>query len=177
MLYFIAIVAPAHIDGQVMVWKKHMLEHYSCKVALKSPAHITLVPPFKMSVEKEKELGEHLQTFSSKEKSFTIRIKDFDRFAPKVIFLHTEPDEPLLLLKQRLEEYLLQFKNFPFKKEERPFHPHITIANRDLRKSDFHKAWTYFEKQQFESSFAANSISLLKHNNTNWEIASNFPLQ
>ena len=176
MLYFIAIVAPSHIDEQVLIWKKYMEQHYGCKVALRSPAHITLVPPFSMKEESEIELSNYLQEFSSGEKSFSIRVKDFDNFKPHVIFLHVEPGGPLLQLQERLNEYLLSLKKFPIKKEERPFHPHITIANRDLPKKDFAKAWAYFQTLSFTAEFTAGSVSLLKHNNHRWEIAACFPL-
>ena len=177
MLYFIAIVAPSHINDQVLVWKKYMESEYGCKVALRSPAHITLVPPFSISEEKEEELSTHLQQFSRTAKSFSIRVKDFDSFRPSVIFLHVEPDNILLQLKESLELYLLSLNKFPVKKEERAFHPHITIANRDLEKKDFPLAWQYFQQINYEVSFTANAISLLKHNGHTWEIANAFPLR
>lgn len=176
MLYFIAIVAPVHIDKQVLVWKKYMEQHYGCKVAQRSPAHITLVPPFSMSKESEAALAAQLQEFSRSKSSFDIHLKNFDSFKPRVIFVHVEPSPRLLQIKTALEEYLLPFKDLPIKKEERPFHPHITLANRDLPKKDFGKAWAYFEGLSFEAVFRADNISLLRHNNTNWEIAAGLPL-
>lgn len=177
MLYFIAIVAPNDINQQVLVWKKYMEQHYGCKVALRSPAHITLVPPFTMSTEKEAALTGYLQQFSNSKSSFDIRLKNFDNFKPSVIFLHVEPDDLLLQLKLDLENYLLALKDFPIKKEDRPFHPHITIANRDLHKKDFPKAWAYFQTLSFEAGFMADNISLLRHNNKEWEIASSFSME
>ena len=176
MLYFIAIVAPKHINEQVLIWKKYMEQNYGCKVALRSPAHITLVPPFSMSTEKEMALSEHLSLFCNAEKRFTIHLLNFDSFAPKVIFAHVQPGEHLLQIKHRLDEYLYPLKDFSFKKEQRPFHPHITIANRDLAKKDFKKAWEYFSELKFNAEFEADSISILRHNNKEWEIAAGFPL-
>jgi 2'-5' RNA ligase len=176
MQYFIAIVAPDEINNQVLVYKKYMEQHYGCKVALRSPAHITLIPPFSMKSENEDELGQYLQKFSGTQKNFSIRINNFDHFKPRVIFLHVEPDGPLLQLKENLDVYLLALKKFPIKKEERPFHPHITIANRDLQKKDFPKAWAHFQTLSFSTDFPAENISLLKHNNTNWEVARSFVL-
>lgn len=176
MLYFIAIVAPGHINEQVLIWKKYMEAQYGCKVALRSPAHITLVPPFNMPPEKEAVLGQHLSLFCKEEKSFPIQLHHFDSFAPKVIFVHVQPDEPLFHLKHRLDAYLIPLKDFHFKKEQRPFHPHITIANRDLAKKDFRKAWEYFSGLKYSAQFKAESISLLRHNNKEWEIARSFAL-
>ncbi len=145
MLYFVAIVAPVHINDEVLVWKRYMEEHYGCKVALRSPAHITLVPPFSMSAEKEAELNEHLSGFATTQKSFTVSLQHFDSFPPRVIFVKVIPGEPLLQVKQSLDEYLQPLKNFLFKKEQRSFHPHITIANRDLSKGDYKKSLGIFQ--------------------------------
>jgi 2'-5' RNA ligase len=174
MLYFIAIVVPGEINNQVLVWKKYMEQHYGCKAALRSPAHITLVPPFSMKEEKEEELSNYLQQFSGAEKSFPVPLKNFGNFKPRVIFLHVEPGGQLLELKERLDLYLLSLQKFPIKKEERPFHPHITIANRDLHKKDFSKAWAYFQEISFAAEFTAVSISLLKYNKTSWDVAASF---
>jgi 2'-5' RNA ligase len=176
MLYFIAIVAPVPINAEVLVWKKYMEREYGCVAALRSPAHITLVPPFTMKKEREEELGLYLASFSVTEKSFNINLFNFDTFAPRVIFVNVKPEEALLTLKNRLDDYLLPLKNFSFKKEERPFHPHITIANRDLKKTDFHKAREYFIELEYQASFSASAISLLRHNNKEWEIAGSYPL-
>lgn len=176
MLYFIAIVAPDHINEQVLIWKNYMKEQYGCNVALRSPAHITLVPPFSMKEENETDLSNYLKEFSSTEKSFPVSLKDFDNFKPRVIFLHVEPDEPLLQLQKSINKYLLSLNKFPIKKEDRPFHPHITIANRDLNQKDFPKAWAHFKNLSFRAGFTADRISLLKHNKDAWQIADDFPL-
>ena len=54
--------------------------------------------------------------------------------------------------------------------DTRPFHPHITIATRDLHKKDFHDAWPMFEKEKFNAEWEANGLSLLRHNRTNWDV-------
>lgn len=177
MLYFIAIVAPAHIDKQVLIWKKYMEQQFGCKVALRSPAHIALVPPFNMPAEKEGILSGHLSLFAGAEKNFSVQLQNFDSFAPRVIFVNVVADDRLLQIKSRLDEYLVPLKDFSFKKEQRPFHPHITIANRDLAKKDFRKAWEHFAGLKYIAEFQAGSLSLLRHNNKEWEIASTFALR
>jgi 2'-5' RNA ligase len=52
-MYFIALVLPAYLNDKILVWKNFMQERYNCKVGLKSPAHITLIPPFWMEENKE----------------------------------------------------------------------------------------------------------------------------
>lgn len=176
MLYFVAIVAPASLDEQVLTWKNYMREKYECEVALRSPAHITLVSPFSMKPEREADISFHLQRFARTENNFPVRVKNFDAFRPRVIFLDVEPDESIMRLKLQLDHYLETLSTFSFKPEHRPFHPHITIANRDLKKKDFQPAWEYFSNIKYMANFPADGISLLRHNNTRWEIAATFPL-
>ncbi|AEW03574.1 2'-5' RNA ligase [Niastella koreensis] len=175
MLHFIAIVAPEEINQQVLQWKHYMKKHFQCKVALKSPAHITLIPPFELPDSLQTEMQELLLPFASRRQSFPIQLKNFAAFKPRVIYVDVLPGEPLNELKTALETTLLQSNRFPIKKEDRPFHPHVTIANRDLRKEDFPLAWQHFQQINYEASFIAGAISLLRHNGQVWEIACSFP--
>ena len=169
-MYFIAVVAPAEVNTQVLQWKHYMRDHYGCTVALKSPAHITLIPPFWMNEQLEHELIADVDAFSMQQHPFNIGLKSFDAFKPKVIFVGIEENEALKKLKSSLEEYLISLHKYPVKKESRPFHPHITIANRDLRKKDFHPAFEHFSKIDYAEKFPASDISILKHSGTEWQV-------
>lgn len=153
-----------------------MLQRFNCKVALKSPAHITLVPPFEMPDESQQAMKELLQPFAARQQSLSIHLKNFAVFKPRVIYVHVQPSTPLSDLKINLQTTLQQASRFHIKKEERPFHPHVTIANRDLKKEDFSQAWQHFQQVSFEVTFRASALSLLRHNNHMWEIAGTFPL-
>ena len=175
MLYFIAIVTPKAINQQVLEWKRYMQEQFHCKVALKSPAHITLIPPFGMAETAQPGMQALLEPFAASQQPFSIRLKNFAAFKPRVIYANVLPNPALSTLQTSIEAALLQSGRFPVKKEDRPFHPHITIANRDLQKEDFPLAWQHFQQITYEGSFTADTISLLKHNEHRWEIAASFP--
>jgi len=176
MLHFIAIVAPEEINQQVLQWKHYMRDHFNCKAALKSPAHITLIAPFNMPDHLQAEMQEVLLPFAARQQSFPVQLKNFAAFKPHVIYVEVLPGERLYELRTALETTLLQCNRFPIKKEERPFHPHVTIANRDLHTNDFPLAWQQFQQINYEASFMANAIALLRHNGQAWEIAHSFPL-
>lgn len=169
-MYFIAVVAPADVNRQVLQWKHYMREHYGCVVALKSPAHLTLIPPFWMEEQLEKELVTDLDAFAQQRQAFNVRLNNFDGFKPRVIFVGVEHNELLHQLKLSLEDYLLSLQKYPIKKESRPFHPHLTIANRDLRKKDFYPAFEHFQKLDYAASFAATGIAILKHDGVGWQV-------
>ena len=63
-----------------------------------------------------------------------------------------------------VDDFFRQNPWYKIKIDERPFHPHITIATRDLFKRSFHEAWPIFEKETFEAEWEANALSVLRHN-------------
>ena len=79
-------------------------------------------------------------------------------------------DEALRHLKQQTDLYFKQRPQYGAKIDVRPFHPHITIATRDLRKSAFAEAWPQVADQSFEQTFTANGTGLLRHNGHVWEV-------
>lgn len=165
-MYFIALVLPQPYQDEVTDFKAYMQRAYGCKVALKSPAHITLIPPFYLEQDKEEALISHLQKFEFK--AFPVIFGNFSAFAPRVLFVDVKKSADLNELQQKLQDYLLP-GGFNIKSSKRPFRPHITIANRDLKKEDFPKAKAHFDVLQYNGAFTADALTLLKHNGKNWD--------
>lgn len=179
-LYFIGIVPPSPVYEEALKIKQYVYEQYKNKGALKSPPHITLHMPFKWEEQKEEKLISLLSKFVSESriKPFELRLKNFDCFEPRVIFIAVEKSEPLLVLQQELKRFCkvkLNLFNATFK--EHAYHPHLTVAFRDLKKTDFYKAWNEFKDKLFEGNFIVNQFVLLKHNGQVWEKLRSFPLQ
>ena len=163
-MYFVALVAPPGINEDVLKWKNFFRERYECMVALKSPAHITLIPPFWMKEELEDDLISSLEEFSIAKDKFPVELKNFDAFKPTVIYVDVLKNEPLGDLHNSINNFILNQNKYPVIKDERPFHPHITLATRDLHKKAFHEAREIFSKKKYEASWIVNGISLLRHN-------------
>src|ERR1700704_4703204 len=96
-MYFIALVAPEEIDQQIVKWKNFMKEKFGCMVALRSPAHVTLIPPFWMKEEMENELIQSLNEFSAHQNQLMIQLKNFSSFKPGVLFVDVIKNEQLAL--------------------------------------------------------------------------------
>jgi len=169
-MYFVAIVCPAVIDHEILKWKLWMKEKYECEVALRSPAHITLVPPFWMKPELENDLVSSLINFSTDKNTFNIQLNHFSCFKPRVIFVDVVQNTFLADLNHELHRFLLLQDKYPVEKDDRPFHPHVTIATRDLHKKSFHEAWEYFKEKKFQAEWRAQGLSLLRHNKKNWDV-------
>jgi 2'-5' RNA ligase len=122
-----------------------------------------------MKDEMENELISALDNFSKPESGFDIVFRNFNHFKPKVIFIDVVKNEGLISLQQTLKNYFISTEK-PIKKDDRPFHPHVTIATRDLHKKAFYEAWEYFKDKNYEAEWLSQEISILRHNKKNWDV-------
>jgi 2'-5' RNA ligase len=169
-MYFIAIVLPPHLNEKVIKYKNMMLEKFNCKVGLKSPAHITLVPPFSMEEEKEPKLISDIESLSSLLSPFAVQTNNFSAFKPRTIFIQPVLTEELNKAKEKTDDVFRNNPSYNIKIETRPFHPHITIATRDLFKKSFYEIWPWFAEKEFKEGWTVEGISILKHNKKNWDV-------
>jgi 2'-5' RNA ligase len=173
-LYYLAIVCPENVNTEILIHKHWMRQHFGCKAALKSPAHITLIPSFLMEEQLGDDLMEILSSFRWEEPRLDLGITNFDHFGSRVIFARVGQNERLTALKASLEEHMVQYPSLGIRQEMRTFHAHVTIANRDLQEADFAAAWAHFEHLTYSARFSAETFSLLQLEGPRWEILRTF---
>ena len=177
-LYFIAIIPPSPILEDAMELKNYFKEKYNSKASLNSPPHITLHMPFQWKEEKENVLLERLASFAQQHPSFEMSLSNFGCFDPRVIFMDVAKNETLEGLQKELRRFCKRELNlFNANYKEHAYHPHITLAFRDLRKSEFVEAWEEFRVRKFNATFQVSSIVLLKHDGARWQLFSEFNLK
>ncbi len=177
-LYFIAVLPPEKESEQITSLKNYCKEHYGTSHALKSPPHITLHMPFKWNDKKRVRLEECLKKVAIETQTLEIRLQDFDFFEPRVVFVDVVENHPLGELQKRLTRQMrLDLNLFNADYKERPFHPHVTIAFRDLKKPKFYEAKTHFSKQSLSMNFEVKDLVLLKHNGKGWEVDQRIPFE
>jgi len=123
-----------------------------------------------MEEEKEPALFQDVASLASGYSSFTIRTKDFSAFQPRTIFIDIEKTEWLNKLKDTVDAFFKLNSFYKIKIDSRPFHPHVTIATRDLFKKTFSEAWPIFEKETFKEEWDAGGLSVLRHNKKTWDV-------
>ena len=169
-LYFIALVPGRELREQVKFLKEEMKMNYGSSHALKSPAHITMQMPFRRPETDEQIIIKTLEEFCKEQTSFDIALNGFDCFAPRVIFIRIINHKPVISLHKKLNKVLKSDLNFSSRVLTHQLHPHMTIATRDLSEKAFEQAWPQYESREFEASFTVNSLFLLKHNGTHWDM-------
>jgi 2'-5' RNA ligase len=167
-LYFLAIVPEDPIQEEITGFKKKAAKRFGSKHALKSPAHITIIPPFFWADEKTSDLRAALTPVISKHPPFKIEIDGFDRFDKRVIYVKPILTKVLKKLHFSIKDICKDELDIPLKSGH-PFNPHFTIAFKDLKKAMFPEAWSYFQNLSYQRSFEARGVCLLRHNGERWE--------
>lgn len=167
-MYFVAILCPPGTNEKVQAMKHWMKEQYGCVVALKSPAHITLIPPFWAEETAEPQLLKTARDYNDRFDKLEIVLDGFSHFGRKVLFVNVVKNPQLEALKHSVEDHFALAPGAVIRKEDRPFHPHVTIASRDLKPGDFITAWEHFSNKTYSSSFISSEINVLKLTNGKW---------
>lgn len=176
-LYFIALIPPSPLKEKIQRLKMYMSEEYGSAHALKSPPHVTLLAPFSLKKHYEEELDSLLKDFVKGRPEFIVKLRDFGVFPPRVLYIEVVPIKELMNTQAELESLARSnHEVFNYNYQERPFHPHITLAFKDFRKKEFYRAWEEFNTKKFSSSFIARELSLLKHDGGKWTISKEYPL-
>lgn len=169
-LFYIAVSCPEEIDEQVKEMKKYMEDKYGCVAAKKSPAHLTIVPPFRAEDEMVANLSDFVTTYNIGLLPFNITLKDYGQFGERVLFVDVErPNQSLVDLEQEcMKEFGEKFPGIIFGMKP-DFNPHVTIATRDIPEGTLSAARAYFEANHpIEKSFEAKKLTLYKLENGWW---------
>lgn len=172
-LFFIALLPSQQIQKEVLAFKQYAASHFGSSRALRSPAHITLFSPFSWPLERLPELEVCLRQAAAQESAFELELKNFNCFPPRVIFVDVVPSPALHVLHRHVQQRLKD--SLGLESEGRPdFHPHLTVAFKDLKRSMFPEAWAYFASIQYERRFCANELALLEHRPEGWVVVGRF---
>ena len=176
-LYFIALIPPSPLKDEIQELKLEVKAKFNSSHSLNAPPHITLLSPFRLENEQTEKLDKFLQDFTQKITPFEVTLNDFYTFPPRVIFIDVDQSSELIKTQEKLEELARSHSDlFNYNYAERPFHPHVTLAFKDLSKSNFYKAWDEFKDRGFEATFTADALHLLKHTGEKWKVIHTFSL-
>lgn len=169
-LYFIALIPPEPFRQKAWEMKEHFRDMYNSKASLNSPPHITMHPPFKLKQEEgEKELEQALRQVASDFEPFEAHLKNYGAFPPRVLFIDVEKAPAMEKLQQAIRKQVVALAVEEKKGQETSFHPHMTLAFRDLSKASFHRAWKEYQAKELQCSWEVRRFTLLKHNGKYWE--------
>jgi 2'-5' RNA ligase len=180
-LYFIAITPPEEVGKKIIEIQHDIAARFDSRKSLSVIPHITLKAPFQFPDTAHQLVLDWFENLSISVTAFDLKLKDFGVFQNKnkpVIFIRPEPCISLMTLQK---EILLAFKSTfseaPLMNNEIDFHPHLTVAYRDLKMDSFQKAWPEFKVKKFSETFDVTNFHLLKHDGTKWHIIGSYLLK
>jgi 2'-5' RNA ligase len=172
--FFIALLPPDFIKDEVRQIQSDLDSRYSSKATLKAPPHITLIAPFELSKNRIEPLQIELEKFAKTRSPFMINLSGFAAFPPRVIYLDVVPNSVLPNLYVDIAAALANTQSIIDSYVSRPFVPHMTVAFRDLTPDNFERAWSEFRDRKINFEFEANNLTLLAHDEQQWNVLSNF---
>ncbi|HIK44377.1 MAG TPA: 2'-5' RNA ligase family protein [Leptolyngbyaceae cyanobacterium M65_K2018_010] len=175
--FFVALLPPADLQSQVTAIKEDISQRFHSQAALKSPPHITLLPPFDWPLDALDRLQGFLQTFAQAQTPIPIRLSGFKAFPPRVIYIDVVPEASLIACQSLLQQsFRTTFSMTDPRARRLSFTPHMTVGFRDLKPAAFHRAWADYKDRPFNAHFIAHELTLLRHNGQRWSIAATFAL-
>lgn len=172
-LFFIAIIPHKSLADEITAIKHDFAHRFDSRRALRIMPHITLAPPFKLFEGKRKGLIEWFGKLTFSVKPFDVSLNGFgafDKAKNPVIYINPEHSQSLIDLQRqltgKLQDLLPREKAFT----EPHFHPHMTVAYRDLKPEHFGRAWAEYQSKPFAAGFAVSAIHLLEHDGSKWNI-------
>ncbi|WP_343851420.1 RNA 2',3'-cyclic phosphodiesterase [Algoriphagus jejuensis] len=166
--YFLALVPPAEILRKANDIKLRVRDEFGIKYALKSPPHITLKMPFNYNESKESQLVERLEEHLRHQAPFTVKISGVGSFGKRVVYLGIEKSEPLLALQRQLNLFCKQQLHLVDELSDRNFHPHMTVAFKDLKPSHFSDVLEKVKEHRIDTEYSAAELTLLKRIERVW---------
>ncbi|MDP6768619.1 MAG: 2'-5' RNA ligase family protein [Arenicellales bacterium] len=174
-LYYIAVVLPSAQADAVKALQHRAHTAYHSRAALRSPPHITLRAPFRLPLDQVGGLKQVLTEFASSYTPFSIELGGFGCFPPRVVFVRVIENQALSLIQHDLIKTLTEHQIVGSGEQVlRAFHPHVTIAFRDLIQRHFRSLWGEVEHKSFVDRFTAGGITLLRHDGKIWTAEADF---
>jgi 2'-5' RNA ligase len=118
--FFVAVELPQPISDRAWEVHHHLANIDSQIKTLKSPPHITLLPPFPWETEDLPKLQASLRTFAASQPPFAIALDGFGGFKPKVVYIKVVENPNLEQLYRNLVSHVeteLDFLPKPLQKQ------------------------------------------------------------
>lgn len=175
--YFLALIPPPEILEKAHQIKIQIQDRFGIKYALKSPPHITLKMPFNYNESKEAILEEKIRHFLKDQKPFRIQIDGIGTFGKRVIYLNIKKCPELMQFQTALKTFCKKELNLIDELSDRNYHPHLTVAFKDLKAEKFDEVLSLVNEHYFSATYDAVDIAILKRREQKWILHKNLGLK
>lgn len=168
-LFLWAILPPDELSERIDAWRRECAERFSVSRALRLPVHLTLYPPFYAEESEMLKQFSEIDELCSAHYPFSIALKNFGFFEKKnpVVFIDVVMNSALEAIQRELKHLMDGFLQSAG--DDRKYHPHITLAYRDLASEKMKEVKDFFSEKEFSAVFVTDQICLLRNEGKGWE--------
>ncbi|MCQ2579056.1 MAG: 2'-5' RNA ligase family protein [Treponema sp.] len=173
--HFLGVLVPEDITLTLEDCRRYMNEAYGCKSGYGTPIHVTLVPPFHLP--EEYSTADLVQAIEkdvlpqAAQLKFDAHIDSFDAFGDRTIFAKVIRNEKWTALRDKVLAAVLKAAPGCTKKDQRPFQPHLTVANRDIPDGVSADALEVMNELNLVEDFPVDNITIFERKGGKWEAA------
>ena len=169
--HFIGVLLPEDITLTLEDCRRYMREAYGCKSGHGTPIHVTLVPPFRLQEEYSTEdLARAIEKdVLPKGLGFTAHIDNFAAFGDRTLFANVVAGDEWTRLRDETVKAVLNACPGCTKKDQRPFQPHGTVANRDIPAGVMTEALQVMNELKLVEDFPVDNITIFERRGSRWD--------
>ncbi len=170
--HFLGVLVPEELRLSLEDCRRYMNETYGCRSGYGTPIHVTLIPPFLLPKEfTTKDLiaaiQEDLGTRAGMA-GFTAHVCGFDAFGDRTIFAKVLHDDRWTALRDAVLASVLKAAPGCTKKDQRPFQPHLTVANRDIPAGASVAALKALNELRLQEDFPVDNVTVFERHEGKW---------
>jgi 2'-5' RNA ligase len=178
ILKLIAIVLPEPVFSGIRKEQEYIAKNWGPKHALRTPPHITVIPPIALSSGEVGLLFGMAEAIAAAMSPFKMKLRNYGSFRPRVVFINPIISPELQELYEIWDQALRSkmphvFDTYPI----RPYHPHITLAHKDVSPEQFQRMWNFYSRKEYHASFDVSGFSILEHKDHGWKVENVYPFQ
>lgn len=169
--FFVAVMADESLAARIETFRAWARETLGCRSGQRTPPHVTLVPPFALPPGSLDGLVSVLTAAALAAVPFVARVEGFNSFGERTLFARVVPGPDWDSLRDVVygvasSQRPVLAARFPHPRV--PFHPHLTIANRDIPPGSARAALSELRARGFSAEMPVDHIALLQFEGGAW---------
>ena len=174
-LYLVALLPSRETQARVRDLQQLLADDFGVVAALRSPPHITLVPPFAATDLDVGQIKDKLWKNLRNQALISFSTNGFGHFDDRVIFVRPTACEAVESLQKHVSALFQTELPWLKAKVDGPFNPHITLAYRDMTAEQFPAIWGKLGQGSFTSEERVSSVFILRHDGHRWRVFAEVP--
>ena len=171
--HFIGVLLSQELTLRLEGYRKYMNQKYGCKSGFGTPIHVTLVPPFQLDDKLiTADIVAALSQMASEKKwhAFNAKIDGFDAFGDRTLFAKVIPSAVWTAFRASVYNTISALSPGNLRRDNRPFQPHITVANRDIPAGASTEALDYLNQLELKAAFPVDNITIFERKDKRWVV-------